>query len=179
MAGARYRGRHDRHTRPRSPSGWAAGCWSAASRPGDQVKEGDVVATLDPAPYQAEVDSVNATLERVRAASKNAASQLERDRQLFEKDIVAKARLETSEANAQQAFAEVRSLEATLERRKLDLGFTVLHAPFGGVISAVFAEVFEEIKAQQPVMRIIDPDKIEMIVNVVGDDDQECHRAAR
>ena len=102
----------------------------------------------------------------MRAASKNAASQLERDRQLFEKDIVAKARLETSEANAQQAFAEVRSLEATLERRKLDLGFTVLHAPFGGVISAVFAEVFEEIKAQQPVMRIIDPDKIEMIVNV-------------
>src|SRR5580704_6772360 len=64
---------------------------------GDQVKEGDVVATLDPAPYQSEVDSVSATLERARAAYRNAASQLERDQQLFEKDIVAKARLETSD----------------------------------------------------------------------------------
>jgi RND family efflux transporter MFP subunit len=133
---------------------------------GDQIKEGDVVATLDPAPYQAEVDSVNATLVRARAAYRNAANQLGRDRQLFEKGIVAKARLETSEANAQQALAEAQSLEATLERRKLDLGYTVLHAPFGGVVSAVFAEVFEEVKPQQSVMRIIDPEKIEMIVNV-------------
>jgi len=41
----------------------------------------------------------------------------------------------------------------------------VLHAPFAGVVSAVFAEVFEELP-QQSVMRIIDPEKIEMIVNV-------------
>jgi RND family efflux transporter MFP subunit len=133
---------------------------------GDQIKEGDVVATLDPAPYQAEVDSTNATLERTRAAYRNAASQFERDRQLFEKDIIAKARLETSEANVQQALAEVRSLEATLDRRKLDLGYTVLRAPFSGVVSAVFAETFEEVKPQQSVLRIIDPEKIEMIVNV-------------
>ena len=133
---------------------------------GDHVKEGDIVATLDPAPYQAEVDSVSATLERARAAYKNAAAQLDRDRQLFQKDIIARARMETSEANAQQAMAEVQSLEATLERRKLDLGYTTLQAPFSGVVTAVFAEVFEEVKPQQSVMRIIDPDKIEMIVNV-------------
>ena len=107
---------------------------------GDQVKEGDVVAKLDPAPYQAEVDNVSANLERARAGHRNVAGQLVRDRTLFEKGIVAKARLETSEANAQQAMAEVQSLEATLERRKLDLGYTVLHAPFPGVVSAVFAE---------------------------------------
>ena len=122
---------------------------------GDQVKKGDIVATLDPAPYQAEADSANATLERARAAYRNAASQLDRDQQLFEKAIVAKARLETAEANAQQALAEVRSLEATLDRRKLDVGYTTLRAPFAGVVSTVFAEVFEEIKPQQSVMRII------------------------
>jgi RND family efflux transporter MFP subunit len=133
---------------------------------GDQIKANDVVATLDPAPYQAELDSANASLERARAAYRNAASQLDRDRQLFQKDIIAKARLETSETNAQQALADVRSLEATLERRKLDLEYTTLRAPFGGVVSAVFAEAFEEVKPQQPVMRVIDPEKIEMIVNV-------------
>jgi RND family efflux transporter MFP subunit len=133
---------------------------------GDQVKEDDIVAKLDPAPYQAEVDSVSATLERAQAAYRNAASQLERDQQLFAKNIVARARLETSETNVQQAQAEVRSLEATLERRKLDLDYTTLRAPFGGVVSAVFAEVFEEVKPQQSVLRIIDPNKIEMSINV-------------
>jgi RND family efflux transporter MFP subunit len=133
---------------------------------GDRIKEGDIVATLDPAPYQAEVDSITATLERARAAYKNAVGQLDRDRQLFQKNIVAQARLETSDANAQQAAAEVRSLEATLERRKLDVGYTVLRAPFAGIVAATFAEIFEEVKPQQPVMRIIDPDKIEMLVNV-------------
>jgi RND family efflux transporter MFP subunit len=133
---------------------------------GDEVKEGDIVATIDPAPYQAEVDTVNANLERARAAYRNAAGQLERDRQLFAKDIVAKARLESSESASDQALAEVQSLEAALGRRKLDLEYTELHAPFSGVVSAVFAEVFEEVKAQQAVMRLIDPSKIEMIVNV-------------
>jgi RND family efflux transporter MFP subunit len=133
---------------------------------GSSVKEGDVLATLDSGPYQAEVDSSTANLARARAAYTNSASQLERDQQLFAKDIVAKARLESTQAIADQARAEVQSFEATLERRKLDLGYTVMRAPFDGVVSAVFAETFEEVKPQQNVMRIIDPKHIEMIANV-------------
>ena len=133
---------------------------------GDTVKEGDVLATLDTAPYQAEVDTATANLARARAAYANAASQLERDRQLFSKDVIAKARLEGTQAAADQARAEMQSLESALERRKLDLEYTALRAPFGGVVSAVFAEAFEEVKPQQTIMRIIDPKKIEMVVNV-------------
>jgi RND family efflux transporter MFP subunit len=133
---------------------------------GDLVKEGDVLAILDPAPYQAEVDSSNANLARARAAYANTASQLDRDQQLFAKGIVAKARLEGTQATADQARAEVQSLEAALQRKKLDLEYTVLRAPFAGVVSAVFAEAFEEVKAQQTVVRIIDPKQIEMVVNV-------------
>jgi RND family efflux transporter MFP subunit len=133
---------------------------------GDQVKEGDVLATLDPAPYQAELDRVTANLQRARAASVNAASQLNRDRQLFSKAIIAKARLDNSESQAMQAQAEVRSLEAAQERAKLDLGYTELRAPFGGTVSTVFAEAFEEVRSQQAIMRLIDPAEIEMVVNV-------------
>jgi RND family efflux transporter MFP subunit len=133
---------------------------------GDTVKEGDVVATLDQAAFQAEVDTSTANLARARAAYANAASQFERDQQLFAKDVIAKARLETSQTSADQARAEMQSGEATLERRKLDLEYTVLRAPFSGVVSAVFAEAFEEVKPQQPIMRMIDPKKMEVIVNV-------------
>ena len=133
---------------------------------GDQVKEGDILATLDAAPYQAELDRVAASLRRAQAAYANAAGQLDRDKQLFAKGIVAKARFDNSSAAAKQAQAEVGSLEAAQERVKLDLGYTELRAPFPGTVSAVFAETFEEVKPSEPVMRLIDPAEIEMIVNV-------------
>ena len=136
------------------------------ARSGDTVKEGDILALLDPAPYQAELDRATATLERARAAAANAAGQLDRDKQLFEKGIVAKARFDNSDSAAKQAQAEVRSAQAAQERAKLDLGYTELRAPFPGIVSAVFAEAFEEMKPQQAVMKLIDPNEIEMIVNV-------------
>ena len=70
---------------------------------GDQVKEGEILAILDPAPYQAELDRVTANLQRARAAYANAASQLDRDKQLLEKDIIAKARFENSNVGGQRS----------------------------------------------------------------------------
>ena len=136
------------------------------AKTGDQVKEGDVLATLDAAPYQAELDRVTANLQRARAAYANAASQLERDKQLLDKGIIAKARYDNSNSTAKQAQAEVRSLEAAEQNAKLDLGHTELRAPFAGIVSAVFAEAFEEVRPQEPVMRLIDPTEIEMVVSV-------------
>jgi RND family efflux transporter MFP subunit len=133
---------------------------------GDQVKEGDVLATLDAAPYQVELDRIAANLQRARAAYSNAASQRDREKPLLDKGIIAPARYENLDSAAQQALAEVKSLEAAQERAKLDLGYTELRAPFPGIISSVFAEAFEEIKPQQPILRLIDPAEIEMIVNI-------------
>ena len=133
---------------------------------GDQVAEGDVLAVLTTAPFQAELDAALANLQRAQAAYVNAASVLDRDKQLFDKGIVARARFEDSSAAAEQALAEVKSLEAAHERAKLELSYTELRAPFSGIVSAVFAEVFEEVKPQDSVMRLIDPSEFEMLVNV-------------
>jgi RND family efflux transporter MFP subunit len=133
---------------------------------GDRVNEGEILATLDPAPYQAELDRVAASLQRARATYANAASQLDRDKQLLDKGIVAKARFENSESAAKETQAEVRSLEAAEQSARLNLGYTELHAPFAGIVSAVFAEAFEEIRPQEAVIRLIDPAEIEMIVSV-------------
>ena len=133
---------------------------------GDQVKEGDVLATLDVTPYQVEFNRIAANLQRARAAYSNAASQRDREKPLLDKGIIAPARYENLDSAAKQALAEVKSLEAAQARAQLDLDYTDLRAPFPGIISAVFAEAFEEVKPQEPVMRLIDPAEIEMIVNV-------------
>ena len=132
---------------------------------GDQVKEGDVFAVLDAAPYQADLDLATANLQRARAAYANAASQQERDKQLLARGT-RQGPIRKQQSAAKQAAAEVKSLEAAQERAKLELGYTELRAPFEGFISAVFSETSEEVKPQQAVMRLIDPSEIEMIVNV-------------
>jgi RND family efflux transporter MFP subunit len=133
---------------------------------GDRVKEGDVLATLDTAPYQADLDRIAADLQRAQAAYSNAASQRDREKPLLEKGIIAPARFENLDSAAKQAQAQVRSLQAAQDRAKLDLEYAQLRAPFPGVVSALFAEAFEDVRPQQPVMRLIDPAEIEMIVNV-------------
>ena len=133
---------------------------------GDQVKEGDILATLDTAPYQSDLDRIAADLQRAQAEYSNAASQRDREKPLLEKGIIAPARFDNLDSAAKQAQAQVRSLQAARDRAKLDLEYTQLRAPFPGVVSALFAETFEDVRPQEPVMRLIDPAEIEMIVNV-------------
>ena len=76
----------------------------------------DILATLDAAPYQAELDRAVANLQRAQAAYTNAASALSRDKQLLATGVIAKARFENTDAAAKQALADVRSMEAAQER---------------------------------------------------------------
>jgi membrane fusion protein, multidrug efflux system len=83
-------------------------CWkpnTVCERGRDQVKEGDVLVTLDAAPYQVEYDRIAANLQRARAAYSNAASQRDREKPLLEKGIIAPARFENLDSAAKQALA--------------------------------------------------------------------------
>ena len=78
-------------------------------RVGDFVEEGDVVAILDAAPYEAEVARLEAELARANAELVNAIAQADRQRTLFERDIIAKARLDQFIAAEDTAAASVKS----------------------------------------------------------------------
>ena len=62
--------------------------------------------------------------------------------------------------------AEIRSLTAAVEAAKDQLNYTYLKSPFDGTVVAIYVENFEHVQAKQPITRIIDHSKIEMIVNV-------------
>ena len=133
---------------------------------GDEVAEGDVVSMLDPDTFRSEVNRLEANLASANAALRAAVNQAERDQTLFEQGNVAEARLDESIAARDGAQAEVASTDAALERARLDLNYTQLKAPFSGVVVATFAEDFEEIRAQEPVLRLLDHSKIEMVVDI-------------
>ena len=133
---------------------------------GDEVEAGAVVAMLDPATYETEVDRLAANRERAEATRINAEGDAERDRILFSQGHIAQARLDETEAILAQAAAEVAATDAALRQAQLDLDYTQLLAPFDGIVVATYVEAFEDITSNEAVLRLLDPSRIEMTIDV-------------
>ncbi|MDX1400622.1 MAG: efflux RND transporter periplasmic adaptor subunit [Kiloniellales bacterium] len=133
---------------------------------GDTLEQGELVAQLDPDTFRAAVERAEARLARTRATLENATAQRERDKILFDKGHIAQARLDKTTAKESEAKADVRAAKAELEQTQLDLTYTTLKAPFTGKVVTTYADNFQDIQAQEPIVRLLDSSRIEMIVNI-------------
>lgn len=133
---------------------------------GDQVEQGEIIARLDSSTFQEEVQRLEAELARAEAILDNASLQAQRTRTLVDRGHETPSRLDERTAEENSARATVRATEAGLRRARLDLGFTELYQPFPGIVVAIFVQEFEEVRAQEPVIRVLDPSRIEMVVNI-------------
>jgi len=141
------------------------------SRPvnvGDEVKKGQLVARIDPRDYEVRLRTVKGQLTNAIAVRKRAQSDLDRLLRIKKQDpgAVSQTLIDKALQNRDSARAEIRSLEASVDRRKDDLDYTNLRAPFDGTITKTYTEAFEDVRRKQPVVRLLDPSKIEMWVNV-------------
>ncbi len=103
---------------------------------GADVKEGEVLFRIDPAPMQANYDSANAMLARAEANLQQARSKSERFKALVGLRAVSKQDYEDATAMAAQAEAEVQAAQAAVETAKLNLGYATVTAPISGRIGA-------------------------------------------
>lgn len=133
---------------------------------GSEVKKGAVIAQIDTATFRAEADQAKASLARAKANYKNAAVQLKRQRVLTEKGHQSEAALDRHIALESESKATVAAREAALKRTRLNLAYTTLKAPFAGVIVKTYAENFQDVRPKQPIVRLIDNSRIEMIVDI-------------
>lgn len=99
---------------------------------GQEVKQGDVLFTIDARSYQAEYDRAQAELSRARSQLTLARNDAARAQRLAERQAIATEILEQRRAAAEQAQAQVRAAQAAVDSARLNLEFTQVRAPIDG-----------------------------------------------
>lgn len=103
-------------------------------REGSDVKQGDVLFLIDPAPFKADHDSARATLAKAEANLYQARLQEQRYRELVDDKAVSRQEYDNARAAFLQADAVVAESKAALERARLNLGYATVTAPISGRI---------------------------------------------
>jgi len=99
---------------------------------GTDVKQGQVLFEIDPAVYQAALDSARANLAAGQATYVNYHKVAERFRQLRPQNYIAQSDLDAAEANERSGAASVKQLEAAVENAKINLSYTRVVSPIDG-----------------------------------------------
>lgn len=101
---------------------------------GSIVRQGDVLYRIDPAPFQVQVDSAEATLRRAEAVQLQARQAAERQEQLKKSNVASAQQYDDAVAKLAQADADVAIAQAGLATARLNLEYAAVKAPISGRI---------------------------------------------
>jgi HlyD family secretion protein len=100
----------------------------------DRVKQGQVIARIDPTLAQQAVLEAQASLDRTRADLDMKAFVFDRAKTLFDQRVITESEYRTAEYNLAASQASLRVAAASLERAQRNLGYTVIYAPINGIV---------------------------------------------
>jgi RND family efflux transporter MFP subunit len=138
---------------------------------GREFKKGELIARLDPRDYEVRVDDTQGKLQRAEASARRAQSVYLRELNIYKEEpgATSKTAVENKLAARDESLAETRSLQASLDAAKDELSYTYLKAPFDGTITAKYVDNFQDVRAQEKIVRLLDNSRIEMVVNIPED----------
>ena len=100
---------------------------------GTEVRAGQALFQIDPAPYKAALDAAAAALAQARANAVNAHANAQRDRDLISSHLVSEQQLDTDEATERSSAAAVKQAQANVESARINLGYTNVTSPIAGI----------------------------------------------
>jgi multidrug efflux system membrane fusion protein len=106
---------------------------NVAFHEGSDVKKGDVLAQIDPRPYQAALDNALATLAKDQATLNNAKRDLARYQDTAGKGYSSRQQLDTQGMTVEGTAAQIQADQATIENAQVQLGYTTIVSPLDGV----------------------------------------------
>ncbi|MBK9373005.1 MAG: efflux RND transporter periplasmic adaptor subunit [Holophagales bacterium] len=135
-----------------------------------EVKKGQLLAGLDPTPFQTSVDQRRADLERARVELRNAELVLARAKKLLEAQLQAQSEYDTAKANRDGAAAAVEQSTAALRQAETNLAYTRILSPIDGVVVDRQYDIGQTVAAsfQAPVLFTIAQDltKMQVLTNI-------------
>jgi membrane fusion protein, multidrug efflux system len=105
-----------------------------AFQEGQLVKEGDVLAEIDPRPYQVQLEQAQGQLARDVAQQQDAIVNLERYKLLYKEGVIPKQQLDTQQASVGQFDGAIQTDKATIDNAKLNIVYCRITAPISGRI---------------------------------------------
>ncbi len=99
---------------------------------GDTVKQGDLLAEIDPRPFQVQLTQVEGQMQRDRAQLANARVDLERYRTLLKQDSIAEQQVASQEALVRQMEGTIRVNQGQIDNVRLQLTYARVTAPISG-----------------------------------------------
>lgn len=99
---------------------------------GQWVKKGELLAQLDPAPFQVALAQAQGTQQQNLAQLQNAETELKRYQLLFKQDSIAKQQVEQQQALVNQLKGQIKSNKAQVDAAKLQLSYTRIYSPIAG-----------------------------------------------
>lgn len=106
---------------------------------GADVKAGDVLFQIDPAPFQAALARANGDLARAQAVQQEAQARVKRYEPLVKIEAVSRQDFDSANATLRSAQAAVRSAQADVQTARLNLGYATVTAPISGRIGRALA----------------------------------------
>jgi multidrug efflux system membrane fusion protein len=117
---------------------------------GQEVKQGELLAEIDPRPYEVQLSQTQATLFKDQAALKDARLNLERFQQLYKDGVISKQQFDTQGSLEAQLDGAVRADQAQIDTVKLNLAYTRITAPVSGRIGLRQIDVGNMVHAADP-----------------------------
>lgn len=131
-----------------------------------RVQKGQVLAELDPTPFEAQVEQRRADVVRAEVDARNAQTNYTRQRRLAEQGLASQADLDSMRANAEASAAQVRQSRAALTQSLTNLRYTRILSPIEGIVADRQYDVGQTVAAsfQAPTLFTIAQDLTKMQV---------------
>lgn len=146
---------------------------------GDYVKAGTVIVRLSAQELSSAVAGSRAQVAQADASLANARANYQRQQQLFQQKFISQAALDRATAEFRSAEAAARAARAGAGQTAAVSGYTVITAPYSGVVAARHVEVGESVAPGTPLMTGFDPKDMRVIAHIPQYKLAEVKAAAR
>ena len=111
------------------------------------VEKGDVLLTIEPSVLQASVDEAKASLDSAVSQRNFAKNEYERNKMLYEGDMISRAEMEQSQTQYEQSEQSVKRAQSTYDRAVTNLGYATITSPVDGTVISRKVDVGQTVAA--------------------------------